>query len=42
MAVPLVLFGTISVADGILVLFLPETHEKEMPDTIIQAENFNR
>jgi hypothetical protein len=42
MFVPLAIFGIISVVDGFLILFLPETRGKEIPDTINEAENFQK
>ncbi|RWS23966.1 organic cation transporter protein-like protein, partial [Leptotrombidium deliense] len=34
------IFGCLSIADAFLVLLLPETKGKEIPDTIEEAENF--
>ncbi|GFN93715.1 organic cation transporter protein, partial [Plakobranchus ocellatus] len=39
-ALPLVMFGGLSVAAGLLVLFLPETSNKVLPDTVEDAKNF--
>ncbi|CAG2173306.1 unnamed protein product, partial [Oppiella nova] len=36
--VPLAIFGILSVTDGLLILFLPETNGKEIPDTIDDVE----
>ena len=41
-ALPLVIFGGLSVGAGLLVLFLPETTNKVLPDTVEDAKNFGR
>lgn len=41
-ALPLVIFGSLSVAVGLLVLFLPETSNKVLPDTVEDAKNFGK
>ncbi|RUS86172.1 hypothetical protein EGW08_006066 [Elysia chlorotica] len=41
-ALPLLIFGGLSVAAGVLVLFLPETSNKVLPDTVEDAKNFGR
>lgn len=37
-SVPLAAFGVLSLGDGLLILMLPETKGKEIPDTIDEAE----
>ncbi|XP_077977695.1 organic cation transporter protein-like [Glandiceps talaboti] len=37
---PYVLFGSLSILAGLLVLFLPETRNKALPETIEEGENF--
>ena len=39
---PLLIFGGLSVAAGLLVLFLPETSHAILPDTVEDAKNFGR
>ncbi|GFN93714.1 organic cation transporter protein [Plakobranchus ocellatus] len=39
-AVPLMIFGGLSVAAGLLVLFLPETSNRVLPDTVEDAKSF--
>jgi OCT family organic cation transporter-like MFS transporter 4/5 len=39
---PLVIFGVTSIIASILVLFLPETRNISLPDTILQGESFIR
>ncbi|GFN79332.1 organic cation transporter protein [Plakobranchus ocellatus] len=41
-AVPLLIFGGLSVAAGLLVLFLPETSNRVLPDTVEDAKNFGK
>ncbi|KAK3734884.1 hypothetical protein RRG08_038910 [Elysia crispata] len=41
-AVPLIIFGGLSLSAGVLVLFLPETCNKVLPDTLEEAKNFGR
>ncbi|KAK3734882.1 hypothetical protein RRG08_038908 [Elysia crispata] len=41
-ALPLLIFGGLSLAAGFLVLFLPETSNKILPDTVEDAKNFGR
>lgn len=33
------IFGVLSLTDGIATHFLPETKDKQMPDTLQEAEN---
>lgn len=40
MVAPLVVFGALSVIAGVLLLTLPETLNKDLPDTIEDGENF--
>lgn len=37
---PLIVFGILSVVAGALLLTLPETKDKELPDTIAEGEQF--
>ena len=37
---PYLLFGVISIVAGLLALFLPETRNKALPETIEEGENF--
>lgn len=39
---PALSFGAISIVTGVLVLFLPETFNQELPDTIEEAKNIGR
>ncbi|KAK3778755.1 hypothetical protein RRG08_013026 [Elysia crispata] len=39
-ALPLLIFGSLSVTAGLLVIFLPETSHKVLPDTVEDAKNF--
>ena len=39
---PLIIFGVTSIIAAILVLFLPETKNIALPDTIEEGETFNR
>lgn len=41
-SLPLILFGTMSVTSGILVLLFPETLNTKLPDTIEEAEVIGR
>uniref|UniRef100_A0A0B7BP68 Major facilitator superfamily (MFS) profile domain-containing protein n=1 Tax=Arion vulgaris TaxID=1028688 RepID=A0A0B7BP68_9EUPU len=41
-ALPLIIFGSISIAAGLLALLLPETAYKTLPDSIEDAKNFGR
>lgn len=41
-SLPLILFGTMSVTSGLLVLFFPETLNTKLPDTIEEAEVIGR
>ena len=41
-ALPLLIFGGLSVVAGLLVLFLPETSNTILPDTVEDAKNFGR
>lgn len=41
MGVVLMIFGSLSIADGVSIHFLPETKGKQIPDTLEEAENFN-
>ena len=41
-ALPLIIFGGLSVLAGGLSLFLPETMGRILPETITDAENFDR
>ncbi|GFN79336.1 solute carrier family 22 member 13 [Plakobranchus ocellatus] len=41
-AVPLLIFGGLSVAAGLLILFLPETSNRVLPDTVEDAKNFGK
>lgn len=36
------IFGALAIADALLILCLPETRDKDVPDTIKQAEEFDR
>ena len=37
---PLVIYGSVSVAAGLLTLFLPETLGQKLPETLEEGENF--
>jgi MFS family permease len=39
---PLLVLGILGVAGGILALFLPETLDKELPQTLQDGENFGK
>ncbi|XP_060072921.1 organic cation transporter protein-like isoform X4 [Ylistrum balloti] len=41
-AVPLVVFGTMSVVAGILSLWLPETNKKDLPETLGDSKRFGQ
>ena len=41
-ALPLIIFGGLSVIAGVLALFLPETKGKILPETIEDAEQFGK
>lgn len=41
-ALPLIIFGGLSVVAGVLSLFLPETMGRILPETIDDAENFGK
>ncbi|XP_060072912.1 organic cation transporter protein-like [Ylistrum balloti] len=41
-AVPLVVFGTMSVVAGILSLWLPETNKKDLPETLEDSKRFGQ
>ena len=41
-ALPLIIFGGLSVIAGVLSLFLPETKGKILPETIEDAEQFGK
>lgn len=36
------LFGVVSISAGCLSIFFPETHNKELPDTLDQAKMENK
>jgi len=40
--IPLIVFGSLSLLAGLLVLFLPETKGKHLPETIEDGENFGK
>ncbi|CAG7665288.1 unnamed protein product [Allacma fusca] len=42
MTLPTTIFGVIAITSGLLALFLPETLNKEMPQTLEDGENFGR
>ena len=39
---PLLVLGTLGIFGGILALFLPETLDKELPQTLQDGENFGK
>ena len=39
---PLIIYGTVALTGGFLTLFLPETLDKTLPETIEDGENFGR
>ena len=39
---PAVIFGGFSLAAGVASFFLPETHNKKLPDTIEEGEAFGK
>ena len=39
---PFVLFGVLSIAAGLLALFLPETKDKILPETLEDGEAFGK
>jgi hypothetical protein len=39
---PLLVLGTLGVLGGILALFLPETLDKDLPQTLQDGENFGK
>ena len=39
---PAPLFGTLSIIAGMLVIFLPETHNRPLPQTIEDIENWSK
>ncbi|XP_041356318.1 organic cation transporter protein-like [Gigantopelta aegis] len=41
-ALPLLVFGSVTLAAGLLALVLPETLNKDLPETIEEAEHFGR
>ena len=41
-ALPSLVFGVLSVLAGIFALFLPETLNKKLPETVADAKNFGR
>ncbi|XP_049845121.1 organic cation transporter protein-like [Schistocerca gregaria] len=41
-SLPLILYGSMTVASGLLALLFPETKNTKMPDTVEDAENFGR
>ncbi len=41
-SLPVILFGGISMLSGSMVLFLPETFNTNLPDTIAEAKNIGR
>lgn len=41
-SLPVILFGGTSVLSGSMVLFLPETFNTNLPDTIAEAKNIGR
>lgn len=41
-ALPLILFGSLSIVSGLLGLLFPETLNTTLPDTVEQAENIGK
>lgn len=41
-SLPLILFGSMSVAAGVLSLIFPETLGTKLPDTVCEAENIGK
>lgn len=41
-AIPMLLFGVVSVIGGSLILFLPETMGRKLPESISEAENLSK
>ncbi|GFO13865.1 hypothetical protein PoB_004037000 [Plakobranchus ocellatus] len=41
-ALPLIIFGSLDIVAGLLVLFLPETRNTVLPDTVEDAKNFGK
>lgn len=41
-ALPLILFGSLSIVSGVLSLLFPETLNTTLPDTIEEAENIGK
>lgn len=39
---PLLIIGTVTIISGVLVLFLPETTGKVLPQTIADGESFGK
>ena len=41
-ALPLLVLGTVGIIGGVLALFLPETMDKELPQTLADGESFGQ